>query len=112
MSERKLESGAYADWDGDIALLIEDIGHGYWRVFELEPAYHDNARAERLTPCPPPPDSPLGRAEARIAELEQWLGTAIDRLEDVIRGDDGQAYVEAMKWLPRIKEVHAKEADA
>lgn len=42
--------------------------------------------------------------QAKKAEIEEALQEAIDRLKDILERDDGQAWIEAEKALPRIKD--------
>ena len=41
----------------------------------------------------------------RIVELEVALREATERIEDMVEGDDGEAFLEARKALPRLKQV-------
>lgn len=41
-------------------------------------------------------------------ELAESLEIAMYRIKDMLQGDDGQAYKEARKWLPRFAESLAK----
>lgn len=80
MSERKLEPGAYAKitnpeylaWADDANLIASTNStddhylHDCYLHGEFGAGW---IRAWGLTPCPPPPDSPLGRAEAEIEFL-------------------------------------------
>tara|TARA_R110000851_G_scaffold226491_2_gene379379 strand:+ start:133 stop:417 length:285 start_codon:yes stop_codon:yes gene_type:complete len=64
-------------------------GHGYRLVSlcdaKAESAVHAINSHDTLT--------------ARVAELESRLYTSIDRLNDCIKQDDGQAYKEAEKFI-------------
>lgn len=48
-------------------------------------------------------------AAQREAELRRMLSTAIDRIEDMLNGDDGQAWKEAERVLPRLRATIAQE---
>lgn len=39
----------------------------------------------------------------KILVLEVRLQHAVDRIEDMLKGDDAQAFKEAEKWLPYIR---------
>lgn len=53
----------------------------------------------------PPSNTAL---QARMARLEALLSEAVHRLDDMLTGDDGQAWKEAEKWRNR----HRAEIDA
>ena len=42
-------------------------------------------------------------ADQRVLKLEDALQTAVNRIEDMLMGDDGQAWKEARKALPNLK---------
>ena len=44
-------------------------------------------------------DTELMTSKAQIAELERKLNQATDRIRDMLKADDGQAFKEARKWL-------------
>jgi len=44
----------------------------------------------------------------RVVGLEKALQEAVWRLEDMLEGDDGQAWKEAEKALPKIREAMLK----
>lgn len=89
MSDRKLEAGAYAELGmdyapgplGNVVLVTQELpeGQGYACTYlhDGSEEYHD---ATGLAPCAPPPDSPLGRAEAEIARLRAVLLEIHDEL--------------------------------
>jgi hypothetical protein len=51
--------------------------------------------------------SDLASEAAQESELRDGLEMAINRIEDMLQGDDGQAWKEAEKWLPRLKQTLA-----
>lgn len=57
-------------------------------------------------------DHPVLRANARLIaaapDLYEALRNAIDRLEDMLKGDDGQAWKEAERVMPRLRAALAK----
>lgn len=103
--DRELKIGMPVDWEGDVAWLLKPLGDGYWQALDTSDGVIDNVHESRITPCEAPCPAPRGHVEARIQELEQALQMAIHRIEDMYEQDDGQAYVEAKKWLPRLKQV-------
>lgn len=42
---------------------------------------------------------------ARVAELESVLWEAIERLDDMLKGDDGQAWSEAERAMPKLRKA-------
>ncbi len=53
--------------------------------------------------CPNCDGTYVKELEERNAELVDGLTTAIHRLDDMLMGDDGQAWKEAQKALPRLR---------
>jgi hypothetical protein len=49
----------------------------------------------------------LAERDALIAEKDEALDRAIGRVEDMLMADDGQAWKESEKALPRLKEALA-----
>lgn len=49
--------------------------------------------------------SELTRLRARVAVLEGALGKAIECIEDMVAGDDGQAHSEAERALPLLRQA-------
>lgn len=56
-------------------------------------------------------DDPIAKLHQRNAELTNALNSAIDRLKDMLMGDDGQAWVETEKALPRLEAIRDKMED-
>lgn len=42
---------------------------------------------------------------ARVEALESALRQAIERLDDMLKGDDGQAWSEAERAMPKLREA-------
>ena len=55
--------------------------------------------------CPNCDGAHVKELEERIAQLVGGLTTAINRLDDMLIGDDGQAWKEAEKALPRLRDL-------
>lgn len=55
-----------------------------------------------------PEDVVIERLTLAVDELKQALGEAIARLADMHKGDDGQAWKEAGRALPRLRATLAR----
>lgn len=74
---------------GKVVLICNDKGRPVARMVDDS----DHASAALIAAAP---------------ELAESLELAMYRIKDMLQGDDGQAFKEARKWLPRLAETLAK----
>ena len=99
------------DWTAERAKLHD---RGFSRVCEAyngeETFVEDGRKALEALALPTADHFPdaTKMIETAAQDVAEALKTAIDRLEDLLRNDDGQAWKEAEKALPRLHDVMFK----